>query len=82
MAMCKPQKVQLDCTVLNCKHNKGAGYCKHKSPEITLNPSGKYVCWTEKKVELSLEDMIIMQLRSEFMDDMIADTLKMLHKLQ
>lgn len=44
--MCKDQPAQIDCTVNNCKYNKGAGRCSNISPAISLNANKSFVCWS------------------------------------
>jgi hypothetical protein len=40
------QSVQLDCRESRCLFNQGAERCSHKSPQLTLDNSGRFVCWT------------------------------------
>jgi hypothetical protein len=48
MAMCKPQKVQLDCRKTDCEFYKNGGYCSTE-PEITLCNNKSFACWSFKK---------------------------------
>ena len=48
--LCKPQPVQLDCRVSDCKHNKKGGYCVIE-PMITLEDAGEHTCWSFIKRE-------------------------------
>jgi len=48
--LCRPQPVQLDCRVSNCKHNKSGGYCIIE-PMITLGNAGEHTCWSSIKRE-------------------------------
>ena len=41
------QPCQIDCRVTNCKYYQGAGVCNNISPAITLNESGKFICWSK-----------------------------------
>ena len=41
------QPCQIDCRVTSCKFYQGAGVCNNISPAITLNESGKFVCWSK-----------------------------------
>lgn len=47
-SMCASQFAQIDCRVQECLFYKGAGNCSNASPAITLNPDGKFVCWSKK----------------------------------
>lgn len=47
--MCQPQLAQIDCRKTECKYHKGTA-CTNPAPAITLNPSGKCVCWSELSV--------------------------------
>lgn len=44
--MCKDQPAQVSCLVEDCVYYKGRGLCVNISPAITLNPDGKFVCWS------------------------------------
>lgn len=47
-AMCKDQLAQIDCVVLDCNYNLGAGKCSNVSPAISLNESGTFYCWSKE----------------------------------
>jgi hypothetical protein len=52
--MADPQLAQVDCRLIDCIYNKGAGQCENVAPAITLNPKlegesqGTFVCWSHK----------------------------------
>lgn len=44
--MGKAQPAQIDCRMVDCKYHKNAS-CTNPAPAITLNESGKFVCWSK-----------------------------------
>lgn len=46
--MGKDQPAQIDCRVTTCLFHRNAK-CTNVSPAITLNPSGKFVCWSKEE---------------------------------
>lgn len=49
--MCADQPAQIDCRMADCLFYKGAGTCANVSPAITLNPDGRFVCWSKETSE-------------------------------
>lgn len=54
--MCEDQPAQIDCRVTDCIFYKGAGTCSNVSPAITLNPDGRFVCWSKKTKDEESDD--------------------------
>ena len=50
--MGQSQLAQIDCRSEDCIYHSNAS-CNNISPAITLNPNGKYVCWSHLE---TLED--------------------------
>ena len=46
--MCDEQPAQIDCRISSCMFYAGAGSCTNPAPAITLNPDGRFVCWSWK----------------------------------
>lgn len=44
----KRKMIQMDCRNDGCKFYLPAGDCDNPAPAITLNPNGRYVCWSKK----------------------------------
>ena len=60
--MGRDQPAKIDCRVKDCKYYAGGGECTNVSPAITLNESGKFVCWSYgQRVtrENALEKMVV-----------------------
>ena len=43
--------IQIDCRNDDCRYYKPNGGCTNMAPAITLNPSGRYVCWSKEDKE-------------------------------
>lgn len=43
--------IQIDCRNDDCRYYRPDGGCTNMVPAITLNPSGRYVCWSKEDKE-------------------------------
>jgi hypothetical protein len=44
--MCDDQPAQIDCRITDCCYHNNQGACTNVSPAITMNPDGRFVCWS------------------------------------
>ena len=85
--MCDSQDAQIDCRIETCCFYKGAGKCSNISPAITLNPSKKFVCWSEestpkrKRIEkLDIPNVVGFGIYTSDVVDKLNEVIKYLNK--
>lgn len=44
----KRKEIQMDCRNDDCRFYLPDGDCDNPAPAITLNPNGRYTCWSKK----------------------------------
>ena len=47
------KEIQIDCRNTDCKYYRENGDCANVAPAISLNPNGKYVCWSKKEIKVT-----------------------------